>query len=273
MAWSKGMRRRLYEILTNPRPGDRLGRAVSLGLLLLIASNVAANALETDLDVARSAPGFFYWFEVVSVLVFTAEYLLRLWCVTSDSRFAHPIFGRLRHAVRPLSLIDLASIAPFYLQLVFPGALDLRFLRAMRLLRVFRLVRAERAARAFGILARVVQAKRSELGVTIAILSVAVVIAAGAVYTAEHTQPGTPFTSIPRAMWWSIVTITTVGYGDMTPATPIGQVIGGIVAFLGICAIALPVGILSSGYVDEVNRMKAEIAASDATRACPHCGR
>jgi voltage-gated potassium channel len=222
--------------------------------------------------VARSAPGFFYWFEVASVLVFTAEYLLRLWCVTSDSRFAHPIFGRLRHAGRPMSLVDLAAIAPFYLHLFFPGALDLRFLRSMRLLRIFRLLRAGRAARAFGMLARVVQAKRVELGVTIAVLSVAVLVAAGAIYMAEHDQPKTLFTSIPRAMWWSIVTITTVGYGDMTPVTPIGQVIGGIVAFLGICAIALPVGILSSGYIDEINRMKGPIAASDTARTCPHCG-
>jgi voltage-gated potassium channel len=138
------------------------------------------------------------------------------------------------------------------------------------LLRLFRLLRATRFANAFGVLTRVVQAKRADLGVTLAVVGVAIVVAAGAIYTVEHSEPKTAFTSIPRAMWWSVVTITTVGYGDMAPVTPIGQVIGGIVAVLGICALALPVGILSTGFFDELNRARA--APAPRLRVCPHCG-
>jgi voltage-gated potassium channel len=169
-----------------------------------------------------------------------------------------------------MSLVDLAAIGPFYLELFLLGTLDLRFLRALRLLRLFRLLRFGHLSGALAMLTRVVQAKRAELGVALAVVGVVVLVAAGAIYTVEHGEPNTTFTSIPRAMWWSVVTITTVGYGDMTPMTAIGRVIGGVVAFIGICALALPVGILSTGFFDELNRVKP--ASSPAIRACPHCG-
>jgi voltage-gated potassium channel len=269
MAWWHDMRRRIYEILTNPRSDDLTSRIVSFGLLLLIAANVAASVLETDAELATRAPRQFFWFEVASVAVFTLEYIARLWSCTTDTRFSVSWKARFRFALGPMSLVDLVAIAPFYLELFLLGTLDLRFLRALRLLRLFRLFRFGRLASALAMLARVVQAKRAELGVTLTVVAVAVLMAAGAIYTVERGEPNTMFTSIPRAMWWSVVTITTVGYGDMTPTTPIGQVIGGIVAFIGICALALPVGILSTGFFEELNRVER---SSPAIRACPHCG-
>jgi voltage-gated potassium channel len=256
------MRRRIYEALTNPRPNDVAGRVVSFVLLLLIAANVVANVLETDVDLARRAESFFLWFEVVSVAVFTLEIILRLWTCTADQRFSGGLKGRLRLLVRPMSLVDIAAIAPFYFEL---------FLRALRLMRLLRLFRFGRLANAFTMLTRVILAKRAELGVTLAVVGLAVLLAAGAIYTAEHGEPNTSFTSIPRAMWWSVVTITTVGYGDMTPTTPIGQVIGGLVAFSGICALALPVGILSTGFFYELNRTRS-VPPTMTTRKCLHCG-
>jgi voltage-gated potassium channel len=239
---------------------------ISLALLLLIAANVAASVLETDVEIRASAPRFFHSFEIISVAVFTVEYLLRLWSCTEDPRFAEAISGRVRQSVRPMTLIDLAAIAPFYLELLLPGVLDLRYLRVLRLLRIFRLVYVGPFADAFARLIRVIQAKRIELGISLAVVGVAMVLAAGAMYAIEHSLPNSQFTSIPRAMWWSIVTITTVGYGDMTPQSPLGQFVAGLVAFLGICAIALPVGIISSGYLDDLNNKKL-------TRpACPYCG-
>jgi voltage-gated potassium channel len=254
------MRRRVHEILSDLRPGDAVARFVNLLLLSLIAANVVASVVETEVEIAARAPRFFRWFEIVSVAIFTVEYVLRLW---SSPR------GWLRQALRPMSLVDLAAIAPFYLDLLLPGTLDFRFLRALRLMRLFRLLRVNRLADAFAALARVIQAKRPALVVSLAVVVVAMLVAAGAMYVVEHRHPGTQFTSIPRAMWWSIVTITTVGYGDMTPVTGLGQVIAGFTAFLGICALALPVGIISSGYLDEVNR-KAAVATAAAAE-CPHC--
>jgi voltage-gated potassium channel len=123
-------------------------------------------------------------------------------------------------------------------------------------------------AEAFATLARVLSSKRVELGVTLAVVGAAMMLSAGAMYLAEHGQPDTGFTSIPRAMWWAIVTITTIGYGDMVSSTPVGQVIGGFVGFVGICALALPVGILSSGFIEEISRKSRAAEA----RACPQCG-
>jgi voltage-gated potassium channel len=263
-----GMRRRVYEVLTNPARGDRVGRMINFSLLLLIAANVAASVIETDAQIRQSAPVFFRWFETISVGVFTVEYLLRLWSCTANPIFANTIGGRLRYAVRPMALIDLAAIAPFYAELLLPGTLDLRFLRILRVLRVFRLLRVGPLNDAFARLIRVIQAKRVELGVSMALVAVAMLLAAGAMYSIEHSLPNTQFTSIPRAMWWSIVTVTTIGYGDMTPQSPLGQFVAGIVAFVGICSIALPVGIISSGYLDELNRSK-NVAPSPT---CRHCG-
>jgi voltage-gated potassium channel len=264
------MRRRIYEILNNPRPDDRLGRFINIALLLLIAANVAASILETDAELANAAPAFFEWFEWISIVVFSIEYLLRLWSCTADPRFTGAVRGRARMATAPMALVDLMAIAPFYIELLLPGTLDLRFLRVLRLLRLFRLLRHSHIAEAFATMVRVLQGKRAELAVSLAIVMVAMLLAAGSIYLAERGEPGTLFTSIPRAMWWAVETITTIGYGDMIPMTPVGRVIGGFVAFIGICAVALPVGIVSSGFIDELNRKRQPAAPTD--RACPHCG-
>jgi voltage-gated potassium channel len=262
------VKRRVYEILTTPDRDDHIGRAINGALLVLIAVNVAASVLQTDAAIARTYAEPLAWFERISVAVFTVEYIARLWSCSSDLRYV-TVAGRLRYVLGPMMLIDLAAIAPFYVELLWPGVLDLRFLRVLRLLRVFRLFRVGRVGNAFALLTRVIRQKRYELGVTLALVLVAMLLAAGGIYAAEHDEPNTAFTSIPRAMWWSIVTITTVGYGDMYPTTPIGQLIGGVVAFIGICALALPVGLLSSGFVDELNKHEAEEDRKD----CPHCGR
>jgi voltage-gated potassium channel len=268
---ASGLRPRVHEILNNPPIGDLIGRTIAFALLALIAANATASVLATDVDIARRAPAFFYWFEVISVIIFTIEYVARVWSSAADPRYGTGIRGRLRMMVSPLALLDLVSILPFYVELLSPGTLDLRFLRIMRLLRLFRLMRVRRLAEALSVLTRIVSSKRAELGVTLAFVVVAMLLAAGAMYAVEHGEPDTKFTSIPRAMWWAIVTVTTIGYGDMVPTSPLGQVIAGIVAFVGICAIALPVGILSSGFIDELNRKKAQ-AETVPSRSCPHCG-
>jgi voltage-gated potassium channel len=268
------MRRRIYEILTTPRSDDRVGRFVSVALLLLIAANVAASILETEAEVAQRAPTFFEWFERVSVAIFTIEYVMRIWSCTTDPRFNGALAGRVRMAATPMAVVDVVAIAPFYFELLFPGTLDLRFLRVLRLLRLFRLLRHSRIADAFATMIRVLQSKRGELAVALAIVIVAMLVSAGAIYVAERNEPGTPFTSIPRAMWWAVETITTIGYGDMIPTTAIGKVIGGFVAFVGICAVALPVGLVSAGFIEELNRSRAKATETEraSARTCRHCG-
>lgn len=267
--------RRIYEILgNNLRTGDVLGRAISISLLCLIAANVLVSIVESEKSVQVLAPRFFLWFERVSVAIFTAEYLLRLWTCVVDPRYSRPIRGRLRMMLSPMALVDLIAILPFYFDLFIPSVIDLRFLRALRLLRMFRLLRIDPLAEALTTVVRVMRRKRLQLFVSFAIVLVAVFMTAGAIYVVEHGEPDTRFTSIPHAMWWSVVTITTIGYGDMVPATAVGKLIGGFVSFVGICAVALPVGIVSSGFIEEVGRRSraAAIARAREPKTCPHCG-
>lgn len=264
------MRRRVFEILTTPRPDDRLAKIINVALLLLIAANVVANIVETDAELARQGAAFFRWFEIISVAVFTVEYVLRLWSCTASPAVGGRVSSRLRQALRPMTLIDLVAIAPFYLDLLVPGGIDLRFLRVMRLMRLMRLFRVGPVSAGFARLGRVIMAKRVELGVSMSVVAVATVLAAGGMYLVEHHEEGSPFTSIPRAMWWSVVTITTVGYGDMTPVTPLGKTLGSLVALIGVCSLALPVGIISSGYITEP---EPEDEDDEEPTQCPHCGR
>jgi len=268
------MRRRLHAILFDAKPDDRLARVVGYALFILIAVNAFANILETEDSVLRRAPHLFHGFEVVSVVIFSVEYAIRIWVCVEEPRYAGR-FGRLRFAVSPMALIDLAAIAPFFITHLTSYHLDLRYLRVLRILRVFKLLRSARTRRAFAILARVVNGKRTEIGVTLVLVMMVMFLSSGLMYLLEHDDPSSPFTSIPRAMWWSIVTITTIGYGDMVPVTAAGKVLSGVVGFVGICLLALPVGILSSGFIEEIGRRNAEKArdAEDAGAPCPTCGR
>ncbi len=163
-------------------------------------------------------------------------------------------------------MIDLMAILPFYLPKLIP--FDLRFLRAVRLFRIFRLLKLGRYSESVRLLGRVLNAKKEELGVTIFAVLILLVICSSLMYYAEHQAQPEAFSSIPAAMWWGIVTLTTVGYGDVYPITLPGKILGAIIAVLGIGLFALPAGILASGFADEMQKKR-----SQASGICPYCGR
>ncbi len=285
----ENVRRRVYELLIDPPEGDRLAKGVSLFILGLIAVNVIVSVAETEPDLARAYPRFFFYFEAFSVAVFTLEYVGRLWAATWNPEYQGAIRGRLKIASEPLTIIDLVAIAPFYLQVFIPG-LDLRFVRALRLFRLFRIFKVGRYAESFTILVKVIRKRREELAVATVIVVIMVVLAASAMWLCEHQAQPEEFRNVPRAMWWAIITITTIGYGDVTPETTAGQIVGGLVAYLGICIFALPVAILGGAFLEEVQerreRASQEPEAPEpqgekggAPRSecshtvCPHCGK
>ena len=228
----------------------------------LILTNTLAEILETVQPIYQLSPAFFRGLELASMTLFTIEYLLRMWSCTADAHYTHPVWGRLRYAVTPLLLIDLVALLPFFLP--FLGFGDLRILRTVRLL-----AWAARLGRYFdGIrtLGRVLSSKMYELLTVVLVLGVMLVLASAAMYYAEHRAQPDAFASIPEAMWWSIITLTTVGYGDVSPITPLGKVMAGIIAVMGIGMFALPAGILGSGFLAEIQRRR------EAPRPCPHCG-
>ena len=268
----KSIRKWTFDTFTEPPEGYRLGEFVTSALLALIALNIVVGTFETVPELSDSHGDFFEWFELVSVAIFSCEYVLRLWACTEDPKYAGALRGRIRFALSGGALIDLLAILPFYLASIFTGV-DLRFIRILRLFRLLRLFRASNLTASFDDLAHVVKSKRKELGISTAMLVLIVVVSANLMYLAEHSEPGTTFTSVPASLWWGMMTITTIGYGDMYPTTPLGQIIASGVGFFGICVFALPVGILGAGftdYMEEKRRAELSRAAGEGER-CPHC--
>lgn len=238
--------------------GGRLGWYADYFIAALIVVNVVAVMLETVDPLFAAYGREFLAFEAISVTIFTIEYFGRLWAATEHPEYDHPIWGRLRYAVSPYMIIDLLAILPFLL-----GAIvDLRFLRALRLLRFLRLLKLARYSESIQLFFDALRLKREELVIASIVGTILLLVASGGMYFAERNAQPDAFSSIPAALWWGVVTLTTVGYGDVTPVTPLGQVLGAVVAVMGIGIFALPASILASGFIE---------AARGQTVRCPHC--
>lgn len=163
----------------------------------------------------------------------------------------------------PMALIDLLAIIPFYLPFFVP---DLRFVRIIRLFRILRILKLGRYSKALQTFGNVLKRKKEDLAIALSTLLVLLVFAASLIYIVEHQAQPEVFSSIPAAMWWAVVTLTTVGYGDVYPVTIVGKLLGAGIAVLGIGLFALPVGILASGFAEEIK-------GDDNNPTCPHCGK
>lgn len=256
-----GPRETVHRWLDSEVRESALERATNAFLAALIVANVAAVILESVHALYARYRLAFDAFEWFSVAVFTVEYLLRVWSATADPRYARPVLGRLRFALTPGALVDLVAIVPAYL----PGALDLRFARIVRLVRVLKIGRYSRPLQTF---ARVFRSRRDELVLSAALLLVLLVLSSSSMYFLENAAQPEAFSSIPASMWWAMATLTTVGYGDVYPVTPLGRVVGSFIAVLGIGIFALPAGILAGAFADEIRKQRTEVPA-----VCPHCGK
>jgi len=258
-------KKRIFEILEIASVGDLPSKVFDIFIMVLILLNVVAVILETVETLSSQFGTFFSIFEIFSVAVFTIEYVLRLWTCTNDRRFENPLVGRIRFALTPLILVDLMAILPFYLPMIFP--FDLRFIRILRLFRFFRLLKMARYSESLKTLGNVMKAKKEELIITLFMVILLLVFASSLMYFFEHEAQPQGFSSIPAALWWGVATLTTVGYGDVYPITPIGKSLGAIIAILGIGMFALPAGILASGLSEAIHKIRGK------QRICPHCGR
>jgi voltage-gated potassium channel len=258
------IRRRTWEIVEVAKPGDIASRVFDISILTLIFLNVLAVIVGSVPSVQERYATFLDVFETVSVMIFTVEYLARVWSCTADSRFARPIIGRIRFSVRPMPVVDLLAIVPFYLPFL---GVDLRSLRVLRLLRILRVAKVGRYYSSLDLIQRVLKAKKEELILTFALMALLLVVSSSVLYYCENTAQPDDFSSIPAAMWWAVSTLTTVGYGDMYPVTSLGKICACIIAVLGIGMFALPTGILGAGFVEEVQKSR------EAPKRCPHCGK
>ena len=265
---------------------DRWSHRFDVGLMALIILSVIGVMLESVPLIAEQFGPALFTFETAAVLVFTVEYVGRLWTCTLDKRFTGAVNGRLRWARSPLAIVDLLAVLPFYLPFL---GVDARFLRVLRLLRILRLAKLQRYMKSLLLLGKVWSNRRYEIVMTTVLMLFILIISASLMYYAERAAQPEAFASIPHAMWWAIATLTTVGYGDVTPATGLGRMMGAVVAVVGIALFALPTGILGSGFVEELEREREQerkkeerreqqnpqngTSAGGSTLSCPHCGK
>jgi voltage-gated potassium channel len=258
------VRTRVWEVLEAAKPGDRLSRLFDISILTLIFLNVGAVVVGTVGAVADRWGNVLWWFELFSVTVFTGEYVGRVWSCTAGPSCHGAIRGRLEFMARPMSIIDVLAVLPFYLP--FFGA-DLRILRALRLFRIVRIAKVGRYYSSLSLIKRVFASKKEELVLTTFLMLMLLVISGSVMYYCEHDDQPDAFPNIPATLWWAVATLTTVGYGDIYPITIVGKVMGSVIAVLGIGMFALPTGILGAGFVEAIQERKSGV------RRCPHCGK
>lgn len=221
-------------------------------LIFAIVASVSLTILGTEQSIVDLAPALFAWGEPAFGLLFLVEYIVRVWSIGDDPRYAG-IRGRLRYMRTPFALLDFLAVVPFLAGLVGVEALVLRVVRLARLVVLGKLARYSIAVR---LLARVIHERRFELRFTVLSAMVVVVMAATVLYVVESPTQPEAFGSIPRAMWWAVATLTTVGYGDVYPATALGRFFGAITAAAGIGLIAMPTGILAAALSDALARAR-----------------
>lgn len=258
------IRRRTWEIVEVAKAGDTASRVFDIFILTLIFLNVLAVIIGSVQSIQERFKVFFNVFEVLSVIVFTIEYLVRLWSCTAHPRYIGRICDRLQFALRAMPIIDLLAILPFYLPFL---GIDLRSLRALRLLRILRIAKVGRYYSSLNLIKHVFQAKKEELVLTSVLMGILLIISSTLLYYCENTVQPDAFSNIPATMWWSVATLTTVGYGDMYPVTFMGKICASVIAILGIGMFALPTGILGAGFVEAIQEQK------ELKKICPHCGK
>ena len=243
-------RRRVHAVLDGGRR-DRLSNYLHRILISLVALSVGAVILESVPDYSYEYEHIFHAIEYLAVGAFTLEYVLRLWCAPEYTPYADmtPLAARIAFMRSGSAIIDLITFLPAYLSFFF--AADLRILLFLRLLRFFKLARYSPGIRS---IVAVMEAERKALVASSIILVGGVLFSAAAMHVAEHEAQPENFGSIPSAMWWAIVTITTVGYGDVTPITLAGRLIAAVTMVMGYVMLGLPVGIVATAFAEEIHR-------------------
>ncbi|MEG3765558.1 ion transporter [Alteromonas sp. 14N.309.X.WAT.G.H12] len=249
------LRAKSYRILRpymENQAGEWPSRLFDTCLIVLILANAIAMMLETVPDIAHRWGTALGIFDTLSVTIFTIEYITRVWCCVENPETKHAeksLFKqRLHYMLSPMAIVDLIAILPFYLGMFIN--LDLRVLRILRLTR---LIKLGRYSHSIQLLWQVLRNESRTLFAAMSVLVIIMTFAATGIYYLEREQQPEVFGSIPNAMWWALVTLTTLGYGDVIPVTPMGKVFSGLVTLLGVTLYALPAGILSSSFTAQLH--------------------
>ena len=276
MSVSETKRKRIFEIIQIGNKEDLPSRAFDIGIVIAIVLNIAVLFLDT-FDGLSAYDGVFRAVEIVTILIFCVEYALRIW--TAD--LLYPEEKKKSRAILKFifsfdGLVDLLTILPFFF---LSGMGAVRFLRVAR---IFHLFRINTQYESFQVITSVLKEKRNAILYSVFIIVVLILAASLTMYSVEHTAQPEAFQNAFSGIWWSVSTVFTVGYGDIYPVTVLGRVLGVIITFLGVGAVAIPTGILSAGFVEHYSRMQRSVEAAEyknssavilADKASPYAGR
>ena len=214
---------------------------------------------------------FFHVFDIFTVVVFTIEYAIRIWVADLAFPARNKFLSRLKYIFSPLGITDFLAILPFYLP--FAVELDLRMLRTLRLMRLFRVFKLAHYSSSMRMIVRVLKDKKQELFITVFATFILLLLSASIMFHIEETVQPEKFPNIFASFWWAVATLTTIGYGDVYPITPAGQFLAALTALFGIGLVAIPTGIISMGFMEELSKEKESAKKEEEYTYCPHCGK
>jgi voltage-gated potassium channel len=277
----RNIKENVFEIIQPSSKGKSVSRMFDLFIMILIIISVVSVFLMTFDNIPCNILRSLQEAECATIFVFTVEYILRVW--TADLLYPgkKPWRARLAFMTSPMAIIDLIAILPFYLPMLF--SINLVGIRAIRLVRLLRIFKLNRYSDAFLSIMEVFREKIREILVSLFMVFLLLIVASLLIFYAEHDAQPQQFANAFSGLWWAAATLTTVGYGDIYPITPIGRILGAVIALLGIGMAAIPTGILSAGFVEllEKRKQKEKEDSGNAEKSeektppayCPHCGK
>lgn len=265
----KKIQKRTFEIIQSANDGDRTSRLFDLFIMFLIIMNSISIMIDT-FQLPKMIKTTLQIIDLTTSIIFSVEYLLRIWTAPLLYPCKTSLSARIRYIFSFMAIIDLLAILPFYLPMVLPFNLkSLRLLRITRLLRIFKMNRYTKALNKVG---AVFRAKSSQLVSSMLVVFMLIILSSILMFNIENAAQPEAFTNIFDSMWWAVATFTTVGYGDIYPITIMGKFLSAIIAFLGIGLVAVPTGIISAGFVEQIDTQHGIKENSDK-HYCPYCGK
>lgn len=264
------MKQTIFEIIEPDRKNFRPSRIFDCVISTLIVLSVSV-VFATTFDLPPAVLSIFIWVERIASVVFTIEYVLRIW--TADLRYSgvSPVRARLLYIISGMAIIDLLAILPFWLPMFLPGSL--LGVRAIRLVRLLRILKMHRYSEAMVSIGEVLREKRREILGSLFFVWLLMLVSSLVIYAAEHDAQPEAFKNAFSGLWWAVATLSTVGYGDIYPVTVIGRIFGAVLALLGVAAVAVPTSIISSGLIERVTSKSNSSERSQMISYCPHCGK
>ena len=264
------MKQTIFEIIEPDRTNFLPSRIFDCVISTLIVLSVSV-VFATTFDLPPAVLGIFIWVERIASVAFTIEYVLRIW--TADLKYSgvSPVRARLLYIISGMAIIDLLAILPFWLPMFLPGSL--LGVRAIRLVRLMRILKMHRYSEAMASIGEVISETRREILGSFFFVGLLMLVSSLIIYAAEHDAQPEAFKNAFSGLWWAVATLSTVGYGDIYPVTVIGRIFGAVLALLGVAAVAVPTGIISSGLIERVSGKHEPCAENQDVHFCPYCGK